>query len=858
MTEREDRVELGSVAWGGDASVEAFWRQFARQTLDWLGRCDVPVRDAVVLLPFAQHLGLARRAFGDLGPWLPRLDTTRSLASAFGPQALPRAGQLSGDAALDLLQAQALMRQHRLTGGEVRTDRLHAQQLLELAQALQQAAHAQAPHARAAFWARARTVLARQGQDELEPALAQLACTWAEQGPPPATDALFRHPARAWVLLEAGRPDALARAVLSQAASPALRLTLADAEPSEPEPAACVVQVLDEAADLPSSAAAQVLEALAQGRGPVLLPAIDRALLRQTLALLVPHGLTVQDETGGSLATQGPAAAVRHLVRAALQGGMDDALAWAKSPLAPVAGLEVAALEAWARRHRVARWQGVAPEGNAGQAWRALAAAAQPLREGADRRPLKQWLLALRQVLVHAQALEDTRWPEDLQPTWRAVLEVLWLSRNPWPDSAAERLLAQPLRGTEWLAWLDDALQAPMPAAAPSGTPHVVVTPLNRALLRPFGAAVLAGCDGGRWSVGTAAPALVGQALAVELGLPNREAAQAAQWESLQQLLRVPQVVCLHARHSEGVPLDWAPPLLRLRASLGAAGWGEAQEARRPVLTQARSLPRAEVPLPGWLPSRWSASQVAALRDCPYQFFARVRLGLDDPDEIDRDPDARDWGRWLHAVLHEAHALGDPVQEWEVACRHVLQRDGVSDDESWPFLALLQRWGPAYRAWWAAEAAAGRAVSASERKLEATVWGDDALLQGVQWVGRADRIDTWVDGTRQLLDFKTSSADSLKARVLDDPQLPFYGALLDRLGVPVSQAAYVALDAKTRAIKAVSSPDLPKAAAQLREGLADDLRQMHAGEPLRALGEGRACEHCASRGLCRRDDWSAA
>ena len=29
-----------------------------------------------------------------------------------------------------------------------------------------------------------------------------------------------------------------------------------------------------------------------------------------------------------------------------------------------------------------------------------------------------------------------------------------------------------------------------------------------------------------------------------------------------------------------------------------------------------------------------------------------------------------------------------------------------------------------------------------------------------------------------------------------------------------------------------------------------------AGEPLPALGEGKACEYCAARGLCRKDFWT--
>jgi ATP-dependent helicase/nuclease subunit B len=851
-----ERVEHGVVAWEDRATVDGFWQQFAQQVQAWLLRHGVAMRDAVVLLPFAQHLAIARRAFAALGPWLPRLETTRSLAAGLGPPRLARPGELIGEGALDLLQALSRLRGSGLGSADPRADRLHASQLLELTQALQSAAASLGPQGRSAYWPRVAQVWRREVSVGLESELLRIALEWAQHIGPPATDVLFEHQASAWILLESGRPDPLARAVLSEALVPALRLEVAgpgDLQVASP----WRVHEVDEAGSLPAAAAGQVLRLLAQDVRPVLMPATDRALMRQVKALLLPHGVQVQDETGGSLATTGPAAALRHAVRAALLGNMDDLLAWAKSPLAPV-GLEgVSHLEAWARRQRVGRWGESVPARAPAQAWRRLLEVTQPLRAGGARRPLHQWLLGLRQMLAACLALEESRWTAHDQATWRACKETLWLSRSPWPGSAAEGLMDQVLDAGEWLDWVDESLQDATPTSEDLGAPHVVITPLNRAALRPFAATVLAGVDAGRWSLGRVAPALLRQSTAAELDLPNLPAAQAQQWAALQQLARLPQVVCVHARHGDGVPLDWAPPLQRMRAAF-ASPWVDAEEARRPVATTAASASRAQVALPGWLPKRWSASQVAALRDCPYQFFARVRLGLGEADEIDRDPDPRDWGRWLHAVLQVAHELGDPVVHWDAACRQVLEREGVPAQEVWPFLALLQRWGPAYLSWWPAEAKAGRRVAAVERPLEGPVWAEDPLLSSVIWIGRADRVDVLADGSAQLLDFKTGSASSLKARVETDPQLPFYAALLAHLGDPVQDAAYLAVDSKTRSLQALACPDTPQAARELVDGLAEDLRQLHAGEPLRALGEGVACEHCAARGVCRKDDWSSA
>jgi len=45
-------------------------------------------------------------------------------------------------------------------------------------------------------------------------------------------------------------------------------------------------------------------------------------------------------------------------------------------------------------------------------------------------------------------------------------------------------------------------------------------------------------------------------------------------------------------------------------------------------------------------------------------------------------------------------------------------------------------------------------------------------------------------------------------------------------------------------------------AQALLDGLAGDLDRIRAGTGMAALGEGRVCEFCEMRGLCRRDDWT--
>src|SRR4051794_19857459 len=77
----------------GLAAAAAAWAQ---------GR-GVSLRDAVLLLPFTQLLPHARRAFAGAGGWMPRIETTRTLAASLGPAAPAVSGQVSFDVAIDVL-----------------------------------------------------------------------------------------------------------------------------------------------------------------------------------------------------------------------------------------------------------------------------------------------------------------------------------------------------------------------------------------------------------------------------------------------------------------------------------------------------------------------------------------------------------------------------------------------------------------------------------------------------------------------------------------------------------------------------------------------------------------------------------
>jgi ATP-dependent helicase/nuclease subunit B len=277
-------------------------------------------------------------------------------------------------------------------------------------------------------------------------------------------------------------------------------------------------------------------------------------------------------------------------------------------------------------------------------------------------------------------------------------------------------------------------------------------------------------------------------------------------------------------------------------------------DERRPHPVTPRPAPRARTgaaPLPAAL----SASAVEALRRCPYQFFSRHVLGLQEADELEAEPAKRDYGTWLHAVLHRFHTgrqPGDVTAQLRAAAE--AESIGLDDADFLPWRASFERLLPRYVDW--LREAEGRGQQFVQGELDRECRPFEGALADLVLRGRIDRIDTTPAGQRLLLDYKTGSVSGLKDRVaepLEDTQMAVYALLME--AEPDLAAAYLALD-DPAGVVAIEHPEVSATAQRLREGLQSDLLLVHGGAPLPALGEGSACEHCEARGLCRRDDWA--
>ena len=836
-----------------------FWPALATEASRWLTGQGVSVRDAVVLLPQSGLLAPARAAFARLGGWQPRIETPATLADALGPPSPAAPGSVSGDRVVDGLAATALLRQQRVFAAwRERDPRLFDEAvaaLVDAAQALRRVAHERAPEEREAWWAGLRDALPPlTGPGAAERQLQRIAIEWAALADPPASERLWSLRPSAWVGVELAGDDALVAGLLAHAAArgaPVLCLAV-DAPEDQPfERAAVVVPpVCDLADDLEDEAAAAALAALAAidaGHVPVALVAEDRLVVRRTRALLERAAVAIADETGWTLSTTRAAGRLMSWLRAAMPAAGRDALVAAMKGASPDTDAAAAALEnAWRREREpppaALRLERAFRERQA--AWR-----------GAGRRSLADWLAAWQVAAPDLMASLDT------DPAGRQVLAVLRLGGTAgadWHQLAGGTVLDL----GDFIAWVDATLEgASFMLSAPAAA-QVVITPLARAAGRPFGAVVFPGCDERHLGAAPTIPARWPEPVAEAFGLDAAPARRRREIQALALLLRAPRLHLIR-RASDGGEALAPSPWLEL-------AWQARRRAGQPVPVERRVvLPMARVerrpmgrpaPVLGMdLPQRLSASSVEALRDCPYRFFARSALGLGELTELDAELDKRDHGRWMHALLHRFHQQrsgGDDGAELQAAAAAAQAELGLDAAALLPFRAGFDAFAGRYLEWLHERDREGWRYAGGELARRCA----PPELEGVVLDGRLDRIDLGADGGAMVIDYKTGNVQKLAQRTrqpLEDTQLAFYAALLtDEPSDPPPRAIYLALQER-EGPKEIQHQDVALSAAQLIEGLAADLAALRGGAGAPALGEGDACLHCAARGLCRRDHWSA-
>jgi ATP-dependent helicase/nuclease subunit B len=460
--------------------------------------------------------------------------------------------------------------------------------------------------------------------------------------------------------------------------------------------------------------------------------------------------------------------------------------------------------------------------------------------------------------------------------TLRESLNVLGIDTGLQQDDAGVQLLhaletwQQELatdegryRFTEWRRWLAQQLDTQTYRDSSIDSP-VRFTHLAATRWRAFDAVLLLGCDadhlpsvadGGRW---------FNDAVRSSLNLPTRGTHAARQRDDLLALLTLNDCVLVTWQKDRNGEAGLLSPYLEMLRDLHALTYADdlsecelaaylAAEEVRMVELQQVAQPAPSVAKEA-VPASVSISAYNSLVACPYQFYARYILRLNELDEVQEGIEKRDYGERVHNILQRFHqrypqVSGHPAAEMDAALRQVSEE--VFADlllQDFAAQAWLARWFkslPAYLEWQIENEAQGWRYSEAESAFALE-------LEGVRLRGRIDRLDVKEQEIR-VLDYKTQTDQVLRNKLHEpgeDVQLACYAYAHE-----ASEAAFVSIESGK--VKAVApKEDVAQLARLNAERLVSVMWRMRSGIVLPANGIDQVCAHCEMRGVCRKGEWS--
>jgi len=291
------------------------------------------------------------------------------------------------------------------------------------------------------------------------------------------------------------------------------------------------------------------------------------------------------------------------------------------------------------------------------------------------------------------------------------------------------------------------------------GHPRIAIYGLLEARLQQADLMILSGLNEGTWPGLPAPDPWLAPRIRQELGLAGLEQRIGLAAHDFASALGAPEVVVTRSRRSGNAPAIASRFWLRLQAIAGEnlkfapeyARWAEAID--RPERPESQKRPMPSPPL-ALRPQKISVTRVDRLAADPYAFYANQILKLSPLDQIDADPGPAWRGTYVHRVLELWHKEdGCAPNRLEERTRALFKGGNAHPilRALWlPRLLASMRWiEQAYTD----DLAQGRRIALVEAdgKVE---------LDGITLYGTADRIDSRVDGSIAIVDYKTGKPPS--------------------------------------------------------------------------------------------------
>ena len=536
----------------------------------------------------------------------------------------------------------------------------------------------------------------------------------------------------------------------------------------------------------------------------------DRMLARRVAAELRRWGITVDDSGGEPLAQTAPAAFLRLIARMVVEGMAPvPLLAALKHPLA--AGGQPASLFrrcVRALERRALRGLRPAP---------GIAGLRKAVREThGDRRPALELIDILEAAISPLVRLFDSgavSLSQILEGHVAAAEALAATNDEPgakrlWAGDAGDALasffaeLAQSTEDDTLVPLAEypellDSLMAGHAVRPPWGRhPRLAIWGPLEARLQRSDVMILGSLNEESWPPKAQASPWMSRPMLQAFGLPLPERRIGLSAHDFCQAFSASEVWLTRARRKEGAPTVPSRWLLRLRAALHDSEWAarNARTQRRllnwqrlldaPVMIASVQAP-APCPPVAARPRQLAVTQVETwLRD-PYAVYARHILGLRALKPINAEPEAADFGIFVHAALAAAltgntDPLSPDAYDRLLGCGRetlgdLLERPGVCAFW-WPRFERIARWFIDNER--ARRCEIVTSAAEVEGRLEIVRPGGIFLL-----TAKADRIDSLAADTLAVIDYKTGEPPKEK-EVLGGlaPQLPLEAAIAEAGG----------------------------------------------------------------------------
>ncbi|MEL6980261.1 MAG: double-strand break repair protein AddB [Pseudomonadota bacterium] len=357
--------------------------------------------------------------------------------------------------------------------------------------------------------------------------------------------------------------------------------------------------------------------------------------------------------------------------------------------------------------------------------------------------------------------------------------------------------------------------------------PRVLILGALEARMQSADLVILAGLNEGVWPKPPQPDAWLSREMRRELGLPALEERIGLSAHDFTLALGAPQAILSRTRKADGAPTTPSRWLLRLtnllngvdkQALAAMRGRGEARLRQLALLEAGPSDAARPAPAPrprpappiGARPTRLSVTDVETLIRDPYAIYAKKTLRLRALPPLEAEPDHRQRGQLLHAVV-EAYIRKTMLRAEapESAAEAEALFDAAAAEElepyrPWPTLHAFWRARLAQLRDWFLEGEAARREEGAPAALETRGALRFETALGACWLtATADRIDRLGGGPAEkayaIYDYKAGAPPTAHQRAIFAKQLPLEAAILSEAGFegaaagPVARLAYLSL-----------------------------------------------------------------